>query len=78
MASRLYQGIGIKIENNNYNIWGRRYYLSLFEKLVKSIFVLFEVLFVKNLKENKKLEKYINKLFLNLANHIVIKKKNMT
>ena len=32
LASRLYQGIGIKIENNNYNIWGRRYYLSLIEK----------------------------------------------
>ncbi len=67
LASRLYQGIGIKIENNNYNIWGRRYYLSLFEKLVKSIFVLFEVLFVKNLKENKKLEKYINKTLFKLS-----------
>ena len=54
-------------ENNNYNIWGRRYYLSLFEKLVKSIFVLFEVLFVKNLKENKKLEKYINKTLFKLS-----------
>ncbi len=68
IASKLYQSIGLKIANHKYNIWNKRYYLSFVEKITKSIVVLFEVLINRNILENTKVEKEINKILLKLSN----------
>ena len=68
LASRLYQSIGIKIMNYNYNVWGKRYYLSFFEKLLKSSFALFEIFLFRNIVNNKEIEKELNKILFKLSN----------
>ncbi|MFL2663238.1 MAG: phytoene/squalene synthase family protein [Alphaproteobacteria bacterium] len=67
LASRLYQSIGVKIRNHKYDIWNKRHYLSFKEKIIKFIIVLFEIFFMRNIVENKKIEKEINKILLILS-----------
>ena len=67
LASRLYQSIGVKIRNHKYDIWNKRHYLSFKEKIIKFIIVLFEIFFMRNIVENKKIEKEINKILLRLS-----------
>lgn len=67
LASRLYQEIGVKIRNHNYNIWNKRHYLSFVEKLIKSIVVAFEIFLMRNIVENKNIEKKLNKILFKLS-----------
>ena len=68
LASKLYQGIGFKIKRNQYNVWDKRHYLSLVEKLTKSLVVLIEIFFIRNILENKEVENKLNKILLKLSN----------
>ena len=68
LASKLYQGIGLKIKKHQYNVWNKRHYLSFVEKLANSLVVLFEIFFTRNIVENKKVENKLNKILLRLSN----------
>ena len=44
VASYLYQSIGIKIRNKNYNVWKQRIYLTKIEKVIKTFKVLIKLI----------------------------------
>ena len=48
IAAELYQRIGLKIINNNCNIWEKRIHLKLFEKIYYTFFALIKLFFSKN------------------------------
>ena len=62
IASKLYQSIGQKIRKNNYNIWRKRIYLSLNEKIFKTISVFIELLFINRDYKNNLIENKINQI----------------
>jgi len=66
IASYLYQSIGKKIRENNYNIWSQRIYLSKLEKVIKTIKVFFKLIFDKRRYYNNDLEKKLNNSLKNL------------
>ena len=68
LASKLYQGIGVKIKKHQYNVWNKRHYLSFVEKLTKALVVLFEIFLIRNIVENKKVENKLKKILLRLSN----------
>ena len=56
IASELYQRIGLKIINNNCNVWKKRIHLKLFEKIYYTFFALIKLFFSKN-KINKEIDR---------------------
>ena len=48
IAAELYQRIGLKIINNNCNVWEKRIHLKLFEKIYYTFFALIKLFFSKN------------------------------
>jgi hypothetical protein len=56
IAAELYQRIGLKIINNNCNIWEKRIHLKLFEKIYYTFFALIKLFFSKN-KINKEIDR---------------------
>ncbi len=60
IASYLYQSIGFKIRQDNYNIWNKRHHLSFTQKIMKSLKVLIKLIFYKKDKTNIELEKRIH------------------
>ena len=56
IAAELYQRIGLKIINNNCNVWEKRIHLKLFEKIYYTFFALIKLFFSKN-KINKEIDR---------------------
>ena len=56
IAAELYQRIGLKIINNNCNVWEKRIHLKLFEKIYYTFFALKKLFFSKN-KINKEIDR---------------------
>ncbi len=59
IASFLYQSIGTKIRSKNYDVWNQRVYLNLLEKFVRAIEILLKLVFDKNKRIDKVMDKQI-------------------
>ncbi len=63
IASYLYQSIGIKIRNRNYNIWKKRIYLTKIDKVIKTFRVFMKLIYnnqvSKDLNTKGKLDKIL-------------------
>ena len=62
VAAYLYQSIGSKIRRKKYNVWNERVYLSTFEKLVKSLRVIYMILFYNSKSCDQVVDKRIKKI----------------
>ncbi len=67
IAAYLYQSIGFKIRRLEYNIWKGRVYLSIFEKIVNTIRIIYKLFFKKNINNNKLIEVKLNKIIQDLV-----------
>ena len=62
IAAYLYQSIGSKIKRKKYNIWDERIYLSTFEKIHKTLEVIFLILFYDEKNCDPIVDKKIKKI----------------
>lgn len=66
IAAYLYQSIGFKIREREYNIWDRRIYLTKPEKIMNTIKIIYKLFFDKKINDNKIEEKKLNKFVQDL------------
>ena len=66
IAAYLYQSIGFKIREREYNIWDRRIYLTKPEKIMNTIKIIYKLFFNKKINDNKIEEKKLNKFVQDL------------
>ncbi len=62
IAAYLYQSIGSKIRRKKYNIWDERIYLSTFEKIHKTLVVIFLIIFYDKKNCDPMVDKKIKKI----------------
>ena len=67
VASYLYQSIGIKIRNKNYNVWKQRIYLTKIEKVVKTFKVLIKLIYNEQKSKDTNIRKKLNTNIKNIS-----------
>ena len=67
VASYLYQSIGIKIRNKNYNVWKQRIYLTKIEKVVKTFKVLIKLIYNEQKSKDTNIRKKLNTKIKNIS-----------
>ena len=67
VASYLYQSIGIKIRNKDYNVWKQRIYLTKIEKVVKTFKVLIKLIYNEQKSKDTNIRKKLNTNIKNIS-----------
>ena len=67
VASYLYQSIGIKIRNKNYNVWKQRIYLTKIEKVIKTFKVLIKLIYNEQKSKDTNIRKKLNTNIKNIS-----------